>query len=495
MVVRREKTKRQYYRLREKVFESQVNVMMDKSIILSVRQIEKIQRKTYDGSIYDSTFDSSLPVVVPERLDRQPTVTFSKKLEQPVKDIDKKQVDEETDEVFPEVAENEKEEIQPVESFNNKSANECETTDLIIVDKLTPECHQNVQKMQAEKPRSHRRALFDTFSDDSVNDSKENKPETVFISVADHVKQGKRMKTEKDSISLEQKAPSPMKDQSVHNSEALESIVVPTRELRSTVSKEETGIIHQVSKSVSQKVKKELNDLLLSSKLLVADRLRQKVETRFMKSRKSRLKLMNGLSDRSQRKLDSYFRKCDEDIVEMKSPHKNNRVNGKAVLLDEMQSTFKEILSQNGSPSKANFSRYRIPRKSNDSSGRDNGHDLYSNSDSKASEIVLGEVQSSLRRMSSRELDNGLDFCMDDKVCDERRMKKYHQSRETSPDSTSSLRSATSYRTAASFRSDSERILTRSNSPLLGIDERLELLQYDGVAIIPRRVTRSQLDE
>ncbi|KAL5013057.1 hypothetical protein ScPMuIL_011608 [Solemya velum] len=479
MVVRREKTKRQYYRLREKVFESQVNVIVDKSIILSVRQIEKIQRKTYDGSIYDSTFDKSLCQVLPETLEKPPTVTFSKRLEQSDKDINKRQknVEEKPREDLLKVVE----EIQPVDSSDSKSLQKCELMDSTDIAKLTPESHTDVQVKthHAEKPKNHRRALFDTFSDDSVNDSKENKPETVFISVADHVKQVKRTKTERDLISLEPKDQSLMKNQSVNNNEtAIEDLVQPTRELRSAVVKEEKDFVHPVGKCVSQDIKKELNDLLLSSKLLVDNRLREKVETRFMKSRKSRLKLMNGFSDRSQRKLDTYFRKCDrlqdEDIVEIKSPHKNNRVNGKDVFNGEMQSTFKEILHQNGSGGKANFRSYKIPKKSNNKSpGRNSeiSNDSYSNSNSMNvmslnSERVLGEVQSPLRRISSRKLDNGLDFCLDDKGCGDMSRKKYNQSREASPDSTSSsLRSATSYKTAASFRSDSERILTSLTSP------------------------------
>ena len=53
MVSRREKIKRQYYRIKESVFHAQVELLTDESLLMSPREVEKTLKKYQDDSIYN----------------------------------------------------------------------------------------------------------------------------------------------------------------------------------------------------------------------------------------------------------------------------------------------------------------------------------------------------------------------------------------------------------------------------------------------------------
>ena len=237
----------------------------------------------------------------------------------------------------------------------------------------------------------------------------------------------------------------------------------------------------KLSGKVSDRIKAEISSYMRSSKLVISDRIKDKVQRGLLRasSSKSKLKHLNGLH--GQRKIDTFFSKVGNEIISNGSVE-DAPVNGR--VLNEISPSRTRhpgntLFDSSIMSPRSTLSGYRIPKKS-----ATVGQTPPRNG-------IIGDHPDSPgpeTRSGKRRVDN---FDTNSRDGLSRR-----SSRENSPDSTASIRSRTSLRTL-NHRGDGDRRSTRGSSPASSYKSMSDLVDvenffHDSSSAV-KRVTRSQI--
>ncbi|OWF37269.1 protein Jade-3-like [Mizuhopecten yessoensis] len=576
MVGKREKMKKQFYKLRENVFMGQVSVLTDNKLSLTDREAKRIAEKYHHHSIYDwktvEKYGFNPPPIVDEEKDEDDPFLVLDIPEEPlllnlnaapvgslceeIPKIDfecKQKFSQRTDKVCKKVfsqrkakhvkrklmkaaltvEQNDEEEIDvvsdtglvkdPLNGLDSVSEPEQEVTEK---SRWRSRHRQHSQKVDVQQEKEE---ATDTYSDKGPDSEFREKRTRASFHAPEEVTNSKTktpVKEEQESTccsfnlssEIEVKTEKVDKESECDVVEEVEDsgTLVGSRELRSaSVKSEASPTPEELSKpkpngKVSDRVKSELNQYMRMNKLVVPDKIKMKVQRGlFRASSKSRLKQLNGLFDRKQTRLDSFFKNGKKtDIAESALIDESTSVNGRkseSRVLNEI-SPSKTRHSGNswyGSPAispkgyrsppvspRSSLGNYRIPKKSSTGDGQIVSRAGESNS-------VTGLMNSSPRpeTRSSRRRGDILDSNSRDSF-------SRRSSRENSPDSTISLQSRGSTYRGLGRVGDGDRVLTRASSPASSyksLDHHTDYIDVENLFheadIAPKRVTRSQISD
>ncbi|XP_033743740.1 uncharacterized protein LOC117329742 [Pecten maximus] len=583
MVGKREKMKKQFYKMRENVFMGQVKVLTDSKVSLTEREVKRIAKKYHHHSIYDwKTVEkygfNPTPVLDEEKEEEDPFLVLDIPEEPLSLDLNAPSLGSPCEENTKTDLESEPESkpMLPVvrrdpvlkKGFSRRKAKHVKRK-LMRAALTVEDCEEDIDVVSDNVPvknpldgldsvsepeqvieKSHRRGRpsrqsrksdiqqeVEEVSDNKVCPESEHREKRTRSSF--HVplseeevtqsvtKTSVKEEQDSDCSAFNQNLEIDVKTDNVDDKESecpvKEDIedsctFVGSRELRSTsvksevipAPKTEEALKPRPNSKVSDRVKSELNQYMRINKLVVPDKIKMKVQRGlFRASSKSRLKQLNGLLDRKQTRLDSFFKNGKKtDIVDSTLIDESASINGhKSVsrVLNEISpsKTRQSGNSWYGSPAispkgyrsppvspRNSLGNYRIPKKSSSvdeqivsRAGEDNS--------------LTGLINSSPRpetRSSRRRID-GVDSNSRDSF-------SRRSSRENSPDSTLSLQSRGSNFRGLVRVGDSDRVLTRASSPASSyksLDHHTDYIDVENLFheadIAPKRVTRSQISD
>ncbi|WAQ98834.1 JADE1-like protein [Mya arenaria] len=360
MISRREKMKRQFNAARESVFYAALEVLTDKTLNLPTREVEKIVRTYKDipppyaplsSTVKAASSSARRPsqalrasVDVEESMDiKQDSETESvsmvtvKPRSARVKQRRRKSVD----------SQSKSDDLNSAnvktEKVERSEGSECDGVaidmdDTLVNDPLSNEA-ENVTSVQSsgeirkEVRKSVGRPRKQPKPGEVTNTESDKKAATTDSDIKTVTKKTRNKSGLPDSVDQESlDKPEKVELVNVKDEEDVESKTTSLkRERRASAvqltekEKEDLAERFPSSKNVSDRVKAELTGYLKNNKLVVNNRLRQKVQSALLNG-KRRNRLGNGIIvDHSQSKLDSFFVKsppsCDPDSY--KSPGKN----------------------------------------------------------------------------------------------------------------------------------------------------------------------------
>lgn len=510
MVSKREKIKKQFYKLQEKVFMGQVRVLTDKKLSLTEREAKQVARKFNFSSIYDVKFASTLQQPKSEPPSLEPVEEDV--LSQPSQDLDNDESEDlDVDDSMP-----------PLQNVTVQSEEKVSPL------KISGERHS--KHLKKNRRNSSRKISISKTNDIDNKSVSGDVPEMLDVESVKSELEESAMETDNiTDVTVEEEIGDIRRElrdrKKINYSDIPEedsNDMINSRALRSTTVKQEPVISEGITNcveiksnkahKVSDRIKNELDFYIKTNQLVVSDKIKDKVERGLLKSKNLRSRPINGIHERSPKKFDSYFRngrKSNSDSGTKESPFTlKNSVSEMARVLHEISPGRVRATVENGyfgtqSPPRGSLSGYRIPKKT------PSKEQLPENKESSVDKSIqrkspLQQEMSPIRETRSvrRRIDNIFESYGKDSLYNNFCSKtSSRSSRENSPDVISSNLRLVGNNSHGLNRSafDTDRILTRASSPAssnksmtdIHSDVDVENLYHDNDGSV-KRVTRSQ---
>lgn len=307
MVSKREKTKREYRKIKESVFYAQLAVLTDSSLSVSSREVKKVINLCHDKSIYDndhvalSSFSNEYLGVATTDYKQESASTASEMSPMTFTDYESSRS-----------TSRKRSRIKQRPNKNSIVISDAEESgpdfgSVSSSDSMRPRSRNNIVHTHDGHPLSTSLRSRQN-SGQSDLDLKRN-PLRSPITVSE--------RSAFDEVRTERSIHTPPKHDITRNVfSTLASLVNSPPETESNNHVLTPLVEHGRTRSASlkspskhsQEFKEELDGLLQKSKLIVADTVREKVQAKLLKSSRLKSPYLNGFHEKSQKKIEQFFR-------------------------------------------------------------------------------------------------------------------------------------------------------------------------------------------